>query len=313
MNTKLEKSTNPYIQYLKSYLYFRISNDSDTMNTDTMYYRFGIKGDESRLVLYRRDGNYNWTRFGDYEFQAQENVWYNLGVKVQGNSIRCYLDGEQVIAVSDAKYQSGGIGIGTNEDYMTNYYDDIVVRPLVWPETLFADNFNTGQMDSLWNKLLGTWVVPQDSGFVRGSGSAHFATVVEDCDWTNYRYQVKTRIKGSEFVSALRSYLFFKVQDTLNFYRLGICNDSGFVLHKQVNGEWQLLANYPLEIKKNLWYNLKVEMGVNNQIKCYLNDTLRITYTDNVNPFVNGGIGIGVLEQEAIVVDYDDVLVKPLQ
>jgi len=61
-----------------------------------------------------------------------------------------------------------------------------------------------------------------------------------------------------------------------------------------------------------VWFTLKVEIFSNHQIKGYLNNDLRINYTDSDNAFINGGIGIGVLEQESMVTDYDDVVVQPL-
>ncbi|MEO0216259.1 MAG: hypothetical protein ABIL14_04510, partial [candidate division WOR-3 bacterium] len=302
MNTKSEGSANPSIPYLKSYLYFRVQND-------TQYYRFGIKGDEKSLPLNCRDSLHGWRLLARYWFQPQKDVWYNLAVRVQGSNIRCYLNGDSVIGINDTKYTSGGIGIGTNEDYMTNYYDDILVRPIPWPETLFADNFNSGEMSPLWVKHLGNWDIPQDSGFLRASGAAHFATVGEGCDWTNFRFYVKIRIKGSETMSTLRGYTFFRVQDSLNYYRFGIFDKTGLELHKREGGQWIALATWSFKPVKDIWYNLKIEIQ-GSQIKCYLNDTLRISYRDTVNPFINGGIGIGVLEPEGMVVDYDDIMVQ---
>jgi len=304
VNTRMTGSADPGIPYLKSYLYFRAQND-------TQYYRFGIKGDETAQYLYHRN-NSSWTPLGKYIFQPKKNVWSNLAVKIQGSWIRCFLDGEQVISLNDAGYAHGGIGIGVTEDNMTNYYDQVVVRPLTWPDTLFKDYFTSGQMDTLWDTLMGTWTFPPESPYyVRGSGSAHFAVVAEDCDWTGCRCQMRTRIIGSVISSNLRSGLFFRVQDTLNYYRLSIYNNSGLDLHKRVNGTWTLLANYPATIAKNTWYQLRVD--VQDSLKCYLNDTLRISYKDNSNPFLNGGIGIGVVETDAIVTDYDEVVVQPLQ
>ena len=305
VNTRMTGSADPGIPYLKSYLYFRTQND-------TQFYRFGIKGDESALCLYRRDNNNSWTFLSKYGFQSKKNVWYNLAVKIQGSWIRCFLDGEQVISLNNAGYAHGGIGIGVNEDNMTNYYDQVVVRPLTWPDTLFKDYFSSGHIDTLWDTLKGTWLCPPEFPFyVRGSGNSHFAVVAEDCDWTGCRYQMWTRIIGSDISSNLRSGLFFRVQDTLNYYRLSIYNNSGLNLHKRVNGTWTLLANYPASIAKNAWYRLRVD--VQDSLKCYLNDTLRISYKDNSNPFLNGGIGIGVVETDAIVTDYDEVVVRPLQ
>jgi hypothetical protein len=92
---------------------------------------------------------------------------------------------------------------------------------------------------------------------------------------------------------------------------LSIYNNSGLDLHKRVNGTWTLLANYAVSIKKNTWYKIRVE--IQDSLKCYLNDTIRISCKDNDNPFQNGGIGIGVVESDAIVTDYDEVVVLPLQ
>jgi hypothetical protein len=305
LNTMLSGSTQPNIPYLKSYIFCRLQND-------TMYYRYGIKGDENNVVLYRREGQSSWARRGSYPLQSQKNLWYYLAMEVDGDSIHCYLNGQRVISVKDTVYSNGGIGMGITEDYMTNYYDDVVVRPHPLPDTLFFDNFNSGAMNALWNKTYGTWTVPpEEPGFARGSGIKHFATVAEGCDWTNYQYQLKTRIKGSDFSLSLRSYLFFRIQDEDNLYRFGLCSDSGVILHKRVNGTWTTLDNDPLLLQKNVWYNLKITIE-SDTIKGYLNDSLRINYIDGSNPFLNGGIGIGVLQQESIVTDYDDVVVQPL-
>jgi hypothetical protein len=304
VDTKMTGSADRFISYLKSYLYFRVQND-------TQYYRFGIKGDEEMLYLNRRDGKYRWIILGKYGFLAPKNKWYNLAVKDSGSLIRCFLNGDQVISVNDAIYGHGGIGIGVTEDNMTNYYDHVVVRPIPLPDTLFADYFTSGQMDTLWDTLKGAWSFPaEEPHFVRGSGGAHFAVVANDGDWTGCRYQMRTRIIGSDLGPNLRSYLFSRVQDTLNYFRLGIYNNSGFDLHKRANGTWTLLVNYSVSIKKNTWYKIRVE--IQDSLKCYLNDTLRIQYKDTNNPFLNGGIGIGVLEPEDMVTDYDDVLVQPL-
>jgi hypothetical protein len=122
VNTKIEGSGDPSIDWLKSYIFFRVQDDWN-------FYRFGIHGDSGYIDLYKRvDGN--WQRLGNYSFYPQKNVWYNLRIEVKGSSIKGFLDGKEVINVTDDTFTYGGIGIGVLEDYMVTYYDDVVVREL---------------------------------------------------------------------------------------------------------------------------------------------------------------------------------------
>jgi hypothetical protein len=79
-------------------------------------------------IQQRKNGN--WSPLANCDFNVKKNVWYNLGVEVIGDSIKCYLDGCQVISVEhhDPYLTSGGIGIGVTEDQYLNYYDDVIVR-----------------------------------------------------------------------------------------------------------------------------------------------------------------------------------------
>lgn len=228
-----------------------------------------------------------------------------------------YLNGDQVINETDSQnpFLSGGIGIGVQEDNMTVYYDDIIVRPTTWPAILFLDDFNSGSPDTLWRIREGTWEVINDMWEIywRGSGSAHFVTLVEDCDWDKIKFQMRTRMHGSDLVGWLKSYLFFMVQDDQNYYRFGIHGDANCIdLYKRVNGNWEYKASTSFSPTKDIWYTLKVEVtqygSRSKRIKGYVDDSLVINYLDSDNPFWNGGIGLGVLEDN-MVNDYDDVII----
>lgn len=120
VNTKLLGSTNPAVDWLKSYIYFRVQDLGN-------FYRYGILFDN--LTLYKRV-KYKWYRLGQFRFEPKKNIWYNLSVEAKGKDLICYLDGEPVIRVQDTTFSSGGIGLGVFEDEMVNYYDDVLVRPL---------------------------------------------------------------------------------------------------------------------------------------------------------------------------------------
>lgn len=121
VNTKLVGSTDPSVDWLKSYLFFRFQNDSN-------YYRFGIQGSDE-ISLYKRE-NWKWKFLGKDQSNLKKNVWYNLRVEVKGDSIKGFLDGKQVLSFQDTTFKSGGVGIGVLEDNMINYYDDVIVSPV---------------------------------------------------------------------------------------------------------------------------------------------------------------------------------------
>jgi len=172
---------------------------------------------------------------------------------------------------------------------------------------LFNDNFSSGNMDK-WNVIQGDWEVKD--GAARGSGGGHFA-ITGDSSWQDYALQVTTKIEGSENpnITWLKSYVFFRVQDSTNFYRFGIHGDGNIIdLYKCENNNWISLGTYPFTPEKNRWYILKVEVKGKN-IKGYIDGKLAIKAKDEA--FTSGGIGIGVLE-DAMVTYYKDVIVKKL-
>jgi hypothetical protein len=98
------------------------------------YYCFGFSGwsaaDEIRL--FKRETT-NWSQLAKYPlypYKIKKDVWYNLRVEVKGDSIKGYLDGNQVVGAKDTTFKRGGTGIGVLYESMRNCYDDVVVRRL---------------------------------------------------------------------------------------------------------------------------------------------------------------------------------------
>jgi len=171
------------------------------------------------------------------------------------------------------------------------------------PSDYFQDDFSSDNMDK-WNTTFGTWKT--ENGIAQGSGHMHLA--VKNGNWKDFKFQVNTRLEGStnSLVDWIKSYIFFRIQDDNNFYRFGIARDIN--LFKRKNGIGERLGKYDFDAKKNVWYNLRVEV-VGDSINGFLDGNQVISVQDTT--FKSGGIGIGVLEDDMINY-YDDVIVRPI-
>lgn len=173
-------------------------------------------------------------------------------------------------------------------------------------EDLFYDDFNSGMKK--WTILRGKWIV--SNGITQGSGSSHFAIVAEK-QWQDYIFEVKTRIKGSDDpkVDWLKTYLYFRVQDSKNFYRFGVHGDGRVIdLYKCVNGKFKYITASSFLSKRYKWYTLRIHVDESHIIG-YVNGNKIIEAHDT--EFSKGGVGIGVLE-DGMVCEYKDVVVKKL-
>jgi hypothetical protein len=189
---------------------------------------------------------------------------------------------------------------------------------------LFHDDFSSGNMSN-WDTVFGRWdastYVAKDTG-----GSSHQACVeASSPDWDDYKFQVNTMLKGSiePPVDWLRSLIYFRVQDTSNYYCFGFSGWSAadeLNLFKREGNKWSQLATYPLypnKIKKDVWYNLRIEVeasGVHvneNNIRCFIDGKQIINVFDTDTLLTSGGVGIGVL-YESMRNYYDDVVVREL-
>ena len=62
---------------------------------------------------------------GGFGWQKVTNgIWHELRVDVRGNTFVAFLDGNQVVDVTDDRYNSGGIGLWTKSDSVT-CFDDV--------------------------------------------------------------------------------------------------------------------------------------------------------------------------------------------
>ena len=136
LSVKMDGSTTK--SWVKCYLFLRLADQKN-------YLRFGLPGQirprsgigYCRVSLDRcRDGQYV---AGDgITFRRQERhpyrrgEWLVLRAEVAENRFRGYVDGQLRIEadLSPEVPRSGGMGIGVQEDHMTNHYRDLIVYPL---------------------------------------------------------------------------------------------------------------------------------------------------------------------------------------
>jgi len=113
-------SDDPRVDWLKSYIFFRLKDEKN-------FYRFGIHGDAGVIDLYKCV-NGEWILLASSQFEPKTGKWYTLRIDIKGTKITGYLNGEEVLQISDSTFSSGGIGIGVLEDGMRCEYWDITVK-----------------------------------------------------------------------------------------------------------------------------------------------------------------------------------------
>ena len=81
-------------------------------------------------------------------------------IRVEGNSIKVYLNGVLEFDLIDNSFSQGAIGLGSNWNSGV-YFDDVSVTDMS-STTLFADNFNDGNLDG--------WTIYDDPDAVPDEG-----------------------------------------------------------------------------------------------------------------------------------------------
>ncbi|MEO0136084.1 MAG: family 16 glycoside hydrolase [candidate division WOR-3 bacterium] len=120
VKTRMLGSENPFVDWLKSYLFFRVQDVNN-------FYRFGIHGDAGTIDLYKCI-NGEWKEIASALFEPEPNKWYVLRIEALGPRIIGYLDGEKILEVMDNTFDSGGIGLGVLEDGMVCEYREVILK-----------------------------------------------------------------------------------------------------------------------------------------------------------------------------------------
>lgn len=179
---------------------------------------------------------------------------------------------------------AGGIGLST-WDTKTEYKDMEVIQN---GSVVYKSDFIRKPGD--WQLLRGKWNVTADSSLAQtAEGAQHFAVLKNK---TFETYTVK--LKGRK-MDGLNAFIIpFAVKDTNTFLRahIGSWINQNSVFESVSNGydvaDITSQKKLPSPIEKGKWYNIKLEVGADT-VKCYLNDTLLMTYSEPPKLFAIAG------------------------
>ena len=168
-------------------------------------------------------------------------------------------------------------------------------------KVLFSDDFSS--MDNWQLYPANKWEAKDNIAECDG-GIAFIA----EKDWSDYIFEVSVRSLGSSnpIVPWHKAYIYFRVQNSSNFYRFGIHGDAQAIeLNKCVNNEWSTIARFPITARKNKWYKYRIEL-TGEKIKCYVDDKFIFDAKDQT--FLQGSVGIGTADDKMLT-SYKDLKV----
>ncbi|WP_202919123.1 pectate lyase family protein [Saccharothrix deserti] len=178
----------------------------------------------------------------------------------------------------------------------------LLVVPSASAATLFGDDFEDGNSTG-WSSSGGSWTVATDGSRVwRQSGTSSDARALAGSVWSGQSAQA--RIKPTGFNGTGRHVaVTARVQNTSNYYYLGLSNAGSVVLGKRVGGGLTTLATAPAAVTVGTWYTLRLEV-FGSTLRGFLDGNLVASATDTT--FGSGRIGFAAYYASA---SFDDVLV----
>jgi len=161
----------------------------------------------------------------------------------------------------------------------------------------FNDDFEDGNADEWYSQSVvqnvGGWSIVQENGnyVLQGIDHAWIATGPET--WSDYTFESKVKlIEGSIHVN-------YRMSESRR-YAVGMSQDSMYLMKSTGPNTHTQLVNIELHLG-NDWNTIKI-FGKGSNIKVYVNNELKIDYTDK-EPQLNGGINFESLPNSKIYVD----------
>jgi uncharacterized protein (TIGR03437 family) len=171
------------------------------------------------------------------------------------------------------------------------------IQPADW-QVLFRDDFEDGDADGWALNVIESqargWQVEKEGNnhvFVgRGGGEARLV----EGPWGDFRLAAKVKVvQGWLDISCRNSYY--------AYYDVRLQANALALSRVRLNSEFTWLANVPASYAPDRWYSLAiVSIGAN--IKVYVDDVLKIDYTDPA-PALLGGVGLSMASGSEVFVD----------
>ncbi|MFH1240070.1 MAG: family 16 glycoside hydrolase, partial [Candidatus Diapherotrites archaeon] len=163
----------------------------------------------------------------------------------------------------------------------------------------FEYDFEKGNADG-W-KLDSAWSVIQENGNYVLQGTGHEWAYAGSESWSDYTFESKVKLVAGQI------HINYRVSGG-NRYAIGMSDGGLYLMRSAGDGkeiEHTELESVAMQLSENKWYDIKI-VGKGNNIKVYVDDSLKIDYTDD-KPVLSGRIAFESFSDSEIHVD--DVVV----
>jgi photosystem II stability/assembly factor-like uncharacterized protein len=161
----------------------------------------------------------------------------------------------------------------------------------------FEDDFGDGNADGWYSQSVvqnvGGWSVVQENGNYVLQGIDHAWTATGSDSWSDYTFESKVKlIEGDIHVN-------YRVKESRR-YAIGLSENGMYLMKSTGPTNHTQLVNVELPLGKD-WNTIKI-VGKGGDIKVYVNNALKINYTDE-EPVLNGTINFESLPDSRVYVD----------
>jgi photosystem II stability/assembly factor-like uncharacterized protein len=184
---------------------------------------------------------------------------------------------------------------GMNDGLQTRDVRSLRVVKVEYPP--FNDDFNDGNADG-WSSQsivpnVGGWSIVQENGNYALQGIDHAIIATGQETWSDYTFESKVKIiEGNIHVN-------YRMEESKR-YAVGMGQDFMYLMKSTGPNNHTRLVDTELHLG-NDWNTIKI-VGKGSNIKVYINNELKIDYTDK-EPVLNGGINFESLPNSKIYVD----------
>ncbi len=231
------------------------------------------------------------------------NKWYTLRIEVKGSSVRCYINGTQIMEFSGlSSHPSGMVGLRVRDS--SAFFDNIKLSDGEGAP-VFYEPFTSGA--PYWQTL--QWTV--NNGVYTGNATDNPAISYSSTyNGDNMSYEVTLRITNIKPGANPTAGIVFRYTNEKNYYLLTLYPESSAIkLWNVINGNWYLLSERPYPVSDNTNFRIRLEVA-GSRVRAFISDG--VTYTEpvldykNLNSHTKGRVGLRVRDA---VVEFDNVTV----
>jgi len=253
------------------------------------------------------------------DIKVEQDVWYNLKMKVSGRNIECYFDDALIYQVEDKTAStaqlSGSCGIRVDKSGKA-VYDNIKVTAADGT-ILYQEDFSAPSPDlSKWERMLGADNLPVNDAANKpyltvkpSSLSQTSVKLLTNGSIPNNNYTMEARVRFENKTVGQSSSGIFAHYKAFNAFHLFFLKEKSASLKRLSDtGNSVTLGEQALEaLAPNKWYRMKLTVK-DNKVQCYLNDVLIFDAADSnaTEEMLSGGCGLRTYKDYTC---YDDIKV----